>query len=78
MGRFWWRCPATIASACFKTAMICASLNRSFFIENLLGYLAEKILRLNQIILGPITDQRLDDHFSGALGPNRLLRFRLW
>ncbi|MEQ5829451.1 hypothetical protein J3456_19085, partial [Sulfitobacter sp. NFXS29] len=36
--------------ACFNTAMICASLNRPFFIINLLRYLAEKILLLNTTI----------------------------
>ena len=34
-------------SACFNTAMICASLNHPFFIVNLLIYLAEKIPLLN-------------------------------
>jgi hypothetical protein len=36
-------------SVCFNTDMICASLNRPFFIVNLLRYLAEKILLLNTI-----------------------------
>ncbi|WP_273054035.1 hypothetical protein, partial [Sulfitobacter litoralis] len=37
----------TPPSACFNTAMICASLYRPFFIVNLLRYLAEKIPLLN-------------------------------
>lgn len=34
-------------TACFRIAMICTSLNRPFYIVNLLRYLAGKILLLN-------------------------------
>jgi hypothetical protein len=37
----------TPLSACLKIPMICAPLNRPFFIKNLLRYLANKILPLN-------------------------------
>jgi len=36
-----------LPSACFNTELICASLNRPFFIEDLLKYLAEKIPLVN-------------------------------
>ena len=47
--------------------MICASLNRPFFIVNLLRYLAEKILLLN------ITNFRKDYPIIGDAGLNRLI-----
>ena len=37
----------TPPSACFKMPMTCASLNRPFFIQNPLRYLAEKTLLMN-------------------------------
>ncbi|MEP2971768.1 MAG: hypothetical protein ABJP04_06065, partial [Hyphomicrobiales bacterium] len=54
----------TPPSACFNTAMICASLYRPFFIVNLLRYLAEKILLLNT------TNFRGDYPVSDALKRN--------
>ncbi|MDG1737800.1 MAG: hypothetical protein P8L68_15485, partial [Paracoccaceae bacterium] len=49
-------------SACFRIVMICASLYRPFFIQNLLRYLAEKILLVNTINFR-------GDYRSSKLGP---------
>ncbi|MEP4928328.1 MAG: hypothetical protein ABJT31_11175, partial [Hyphomicrobiales bacterium] len=51
----------TPPSACFNTAIICASLYRTFFIVNLLRYLAEKILLLN------------NTNFRGDYRPKRIV-----
>ncbi|MEP3917519.1 hypothetical protein, partial [Ascidiaceihabitans sp.] len=53
----------TPPSACFNTAIICASLYRTFFIVNLLRYLAEKILLLNNTnFRGDYPDPQIVSH----------------
>lgn len=47
----------TPLSACFKIPMICASLYRLLFIQNLLRYYAEKILRMNTTNFRGITER---------------------
>ncbi|MEP3895649.1 MAG: hypothetical protein ABJN52_16835, partial [Litorimonas sp.] len=72
----------TPPSACFNTAIICASLYRTFFIVNLLRYLAEKILLLNNtnfrgdyLGTGPQAMRQIESH-AAVMGDH--LHFEVW